>query len=439
MQLVRNLTENTKRNLAVCAGLLVFSFFLHLSGLPSLLLQRVIWALLLSIVFCSLCRKTDMPSFAILSGAFVTRMILGAANVMSGNVISNWIFRVGDDIVFANAAREFYYGNMAFRVNSRHFPILISYLYRIFGPDEMIAVFVMVLLAMAGCVAFYHMLSGLEISDRAVHISLAVVCFAPFSIIFSILLLREPVYFCFLPLSFLCFLHHCRGKKIYQLLAAMILCLPAIYMHWGYAAFLLVYIVYFFVGYTGNPDRKRLMILVKLVLTAVFLAFAVIVIMNSEKLKYFREAGNFTEGLILTFQKYSGLQGESNYLQDMKVTDFHQVFLYTPLRIIYFFLSPLFSDWRGWKDGLSFITDAVFPLLSCLGYICLVLRREKDLVPVHAAFWMVQLTGALYCWATISAGAAIRHRNCLIPMEMYITMRAYSGLKRKTPDNNTVL
>ena len=420
----------------ICFGMILFSFLLHFSGLDAILLQRILWLVVLSIVFFCLCRRTDTVSFGILYSAFLVRIILASVNYSMNNILSNSLFRVGDDIVFANAAREFYFGNFSFNVNSRQFPVMISLLYRIFGPDELIMVYVLVLLSAVGCLAFRYMLDELDLPVMPKYISLAVVCFAPFNIVFSILLLREPIYFCFLSLSFLSFLKYCRNEKVKFLLLAMVICLPAVFMHWGYAGMLFVYVVYFFAEYKGIPERKTQLRIIKLVIMIILMSMIGIVMMNSGRLRYFREAGNFSDGLILTFQKYTGLGGESGYLQDMQVTSIWQVLVYTPIRILYFYLSPLPMDWRGWKDVCSFLFDAVWPLMACLSFFSVGWNRGKQLFPVRIAFWILALTGALYCWATVTAGAAIRHRNCLVPLCLFMVLFAMSLHSRKQEESD---
>ena len=158
--------KNRKLALIICTGLILLSLLLNLSGISAEWTQRGIWIISLCLLFYCLCSMTKKDSFWILFSAFLTRIVLAVLNIQSGNIISTLLFRVGDDIVFANAAREFYNGNLAYQVNSRRFPQFVSWCYKVFGLDEMIMILILVFLAMIGCLAFYHMLSRLTLSER---------------------------------------------------------------------------------------------------------------------------------------------------------------------------------------------------------------------------------------------------------------------------------
>ena len=418
--------KNRKLALIICTGLILLSLLLNLSGISAGWTQRGIWIISLCLLFCCLCSMTKKDSFWILFSAFLTRIVLAVLNIQSGNIISTLLFRVGDDIVFANAAREFYNGNLAYQVNSRRFPQFVSWCYKVFGLDEMIMILILVFLAMIGCLAFYHMLSRLTLSERERILALFIVCFAPFNIIFSVLLLREPIYFCFITLSFLFYQKFCFKYQLCDLLVAIVLTFPAILMHWGYVGVLIVYVSHFVVGYKSISGKRVQLRIIKITFLIVLLFMAATIVLNSGRMRYFREAGSFTDGLILTFTKYSGLDGGSKYLSDMQVSSLWDIVLFTPIRIVYFYLSPLFTDWRGWKDILCFLLDSIFPLLMCLVYGYMRVMKRKVSLETRTVIWIIFLTGVLFCWATVSAGAAIRHRNCLIPLEMYAIMYLFS-------------
>ena len=425
-------TENQKVLWIIAAGMILFSFFLHLFSLDFSALQRVLWLISLSIVFFLLFKAEDTVPRCLLYGGYAVRVVLAAVNFCFGNFISNSVFRVGDDIVFAAAAREFYEGNLTYQVNSRIFPQMICSFYKLFGPDELVVILVLMAFAMVGCFSFWHLIKDLDIDPKIKMIALAAVCFAPYNIILSVLMLREPIYFCFVTLSFLLFRKYCLNNEPLYLVAAMFLCFPAILMHWGYAGILAVYLFCFFFRLRVPEEKKYRFRILRLALLVIMVLLTAVIVINSGRLKHFQEAGGFVQGIMLIFSKYSGLGGNSKYLEWMEVTELWQLFAYTPLRVLYFFLSPVPLAWRDMKDAASFLLDSLFPLSTVIVLVWFTVKNKKfPKLSAAAALWCILLSGAMFCWATTTAGAALRHRNCLMPLLIYSILQMIADNKSR--------
>ena len=411
--------------LCACMGFIVVSVIFRMLHIPQTVM-RIYWTLGLTTVLCGdLLRQDIEPVNRIIIGAaYAMRVVIVYVNEYLNNIISS-LMHIGDDNVFINASIQFYRKTPGFSYGSRQFPKLMAGMYNIFDEDPLIGTLVLVCLFMTGVCAFYKLMkeSGLSLKTRI--IGLAVLCFAPYGIVYSVLFLREQINFCFITLSFLFFARHVRSHRLGELLAAMVLSLPAIYMHWGYMPVLAGYVVYFFAIFKATQEKRTMFRLMKLVLLAIFIAGAYAMISQSGRIKYFIQAGNFVDGLALTFEKYMGLGGESQYLKDMRIEHTWQLFVYTPLRTLYFFLSPLPMNWRDWRDVMSFLLDSTLYLGALAAYIYSLFRHRST--AVHMAFWILAFTGATFCWATVTAGAAIRHRTCLLALVLFIVLTVWKN------------
>lgn len=428
--IIGRLKEYSRRQY-ICVAMIFFmiSFIFSLAHIPQFLM-RIYWVcgLTVGIFVCIIKMDIEPISSHMIFGAYVLRLIVIISNYRLNNIISSFL-HIGDDNVFANASIQFYRKTPGFEYPSKQLPKLMAALYHVSGEDVLIGLFILMTLYIIGCIAFYHIMGLLKASDRIKRVGIGVLCYAPYGIIYSVLFMREQINFCFLTLSFLLFVKHVYSRRILELFAAMLLSLPAIWMHWGYIPVLAGYIVYFFLFYQVTQPKRAVLRLVKLALLTIFIIGTYILISHSGRIKYFIEAGNFMDGLQITLKRYIGLGGDSTYLKEMTVEYLWQLFVYTPLRVIYFFFSPLPMDWRDWRDALSFALDSSLYLSGVIAYVCLIFRKKAS-VPAHTAFLIVAFTGAVFCWGTVTAGAAIRHRNCLLGFFLFIMIMALTEFEK---------
>ena len=100
--------------------------------------------------------------------------------------------------------------------------------------------------------------------------------------------------------------------------------------------------------------------------------------------------------------------GGSDYLVGINVENWFSFLLWSMIRSLYFWISPLPMDFRGIVDGAGFIFDSV-PLITMIVITIRTYMKQKN--PESLVFIIgIALSTVLYAWGTSNAGTAMRHR-----------------------------
>lgn len=118
----------------------------------------------------------------------------------------------------------------------------------------------------------------------------------------------------------------------------------------------------------------------------------------------------------LSVQSITGkyfVPGGSDYLTGIEVTTWGGLLFWTPIRMLYFLLSPMPTDWRGIGDMAAFAIDSA-PIIVFVAGILKGLKKNKNKSYVYAGLLCCLIITGIFAWGVTNAGTAMRHRALLI-------------------------
>lgn len=289
------------------------------------------------------------------------------------------------------------------------YPQLMGTLFRFIGINRFFGQYVSMLPSLVALVFLVFTLYELEKTDTASLKIFRIVCILPYNAVLSSLFMREAFIYMFLAISYYHFVLWTKSKKELEFYIAAGFILPAALFHSGTIAALVGYII---VRLIYDNKREVVNITAKnLFATIIIAALSAFVLSRSGNsfLGKFNSLDSL-EDIANTYDfarsSYARYVGNSNNLANF--------ILYSPLRFIYFVLSPVPWLWRG-------ITDIAAFMLSTMFYIVAIWRiikylRTHDYSDKRKALVVALMIVSLailfvFSWGTSNAGTALRHRD----------------------------
>lgn len=345
--------------------------------------------------------RGSFEQIVLLSGYFV-RLALVALATNWPNIIP-FRFGTSDSEKFYRVALEYYYhGDYA--TYYTNYPYLLNAIFKLFGAGQLIPLYLNVFCWYLCWIVLRRALHNCE--KKQYSLIALFYCFMPANIMMTTELLRESIMMLFMALSLFCIQQWMKTGGIY-LVYAFLLALPAIWLHpvsiamWGTAA--MVFLLWEPESRHWGLSRKKLLLL----LASIVFLFIVLYFRLYALFDYFP---NEITVHSLTWRPYD-LTGRSNYLMDIEVTTWGQFALWTPVRCLYFWISPIIFDWNAWLDPAAVAFDVV-PLMVLLAVTAR--KTSKNGERMHYVGWIALLLYTiLYAWGVTNAGTAMRHRNML--------------------------
>lgn len=285
------------------------------------------------------------------------------------------------------------------------------------GPARLFAQYINLVCGLFSCLLILKALRLLKINVKAQKVCFMLLCLLPNWADMSVILLRESLISLFVSLSLLLFIIWYQSGKIKFIYAAILLAIPAVDLHGG-MIFLPIAIMAGCIMYNAKRRKMRLnvMTLIMLILSLTTVLY-VIINYGLPKLGNI-SLDNITRmsGYAVTGRIYAG----SVYLQNLSTNSWRDVFIHTPIRLIYFFFSPLPMDFRGVFDLIAFVFNSfpIFFIISYAIYTLFICDKNRNLL----LFLLMVLVfgGIVYAWGTFAAGTAMRHRDKLTPLYVLI-------------------
>lgn len=252
-----------------------------------------------------------------------------------------------------------------------------------------------------------------NVNRKYVFIGTLILCLAPNLIIFSGGLLREAWCEFFITVSIYQFLRWFKSGSILSFILSCVMVLAASYMHSGsvgvVAGYMIVYVLY-------NRKRKSFRFTFRSIFaSALVLAFSAFYLQNMETFgnKMQGMDGENTEEVLISHYN-SALGGGSDYLTNLPVDNLGGALLFSPLKMVYFVLSPMPWDWRGFQDFLAFLIDSIIYLLLCWGII----KNVKNKYAKLRTGLIISLLSVVFIFGigVTNAGTAMRHRAKILPL-----------------------
>lgn len=304
----------------------------------------------------------------------------------------------------------------------------LAVLFSVVGSGRLFAQYINLFAGLASCLIILKFFRVLGLSPNAQRIGFLLLCLLPNWADLSVILLRESLISFFVSLSLLSFaLWHKRHKMIYAA-AAMCTMIPAIDLHSG-MVFFPIALITGFIAYDVRRRKLRLSAPTLLLLCASLIA--VVLLIRRYGLAYL---GTLSIENITRYSNYANVNffnAGSTYLENLVSATWADVLLHTPIRLFYFFFSPLPTDFRGIFDAVAFTLSGV-PIFAIFWYSihALFVCQKHKLLLLFLLFAFV-LGGIVHAWGVLSAGAAMRHRDKLVPLYVLVLAVAVDARESK--------
>ncbi len=289
---------------------------------------------------------------------------------------------------------------------------MLGLIFYITSPQRLIGQYINTLLGTTIIIIVYKILDVIEINNRTLKRSIALLAFAPHSIIFSGILLRENLVNFFAVSSFYCFVMWYKNRSKINILYSLLLLGISATFHSGVIGIIIGY-VYMYLFY--NHKTKTF------TFTKSTIYFLIVFILVSY-FSYFL----FSDVLFTKFNKIKSINdiieqanvrgGGSAYLTNFEINSLPKLILFGPIKTFYFLTSPLPVNWRGIEDIISFIMDSLM-YLSFIFYIIINYKKFINKHPLAMSILIMILTFSFIFGVGIAnAGTAMRHRQKILPL-----------------------
>lgn len=313
------------------------------------------------------------------------------------------------------------------------YPQITGLIFKLVGPMRIFVQYLNVLLGISTIYVLNLILDILDIKQSIKKIGIFIVSFMPISIIMSSIFLREIFPTFFVSLSLLYFVKWIRNATKGNMIISLMMVAIASAFHSGVAGIAIGYgFAYLFYDTKSKQfifSRQTIVygIMLSMITAFAFINFADVIFTKFQGIDSSSEL----------FDKASG-SGVANsvYLKGLEVNNFFELLFFSPIKAIYFYLSPLPWDWRGLTDVITFFLDSIFylgTLIIILRYKNKILYDRKNMVPLFLL--MLIASGVIFGLGVDNAGTAMRHRQKLLPIFLSILLLM---LDSKT-NNNKIL
>lgn len=288
---------------------------------------------------------------------------------------------------------------------------MVGIMYSITGPDRLLGQFLNVLFGMSIMFIVLKILTILEIDSKVQKTIVVLVSLFPHSIIFSGIFLRENVITMLVIASAYFLIRWTLMNSPVDAVIAVLLLLIASSFHAGVIGLLAGYtFLYMFYSpkskaFTFRPRTVSAFLLMMLASMVVYLQFGHVFLAKFQTV----------EDIAGIYGVASSSRGGSAYLTSLKINSIWQLFVYAPIKMIYFLVVPLPHHWRGFNDLMSFCLDGAVYLYFLIYFI----KQRRVIARTPLAIGLtIALLGAIFVFgvAVSNAGTALRHRHKIYPV-----------------------
>ncbi len=288
---------------------------------------------------------------------------------------------------------------------------MVGIMYSITGPDRLLGQFLNVLFGMSIMFIVLKILTILEIDSKVQKTIVVLVSLFPHSIIFSGIFLRENVITMLVIASAYFLIRWTLMNSPVEAAIAVLLLLMASSFHAGVIGLLAGYtFLYMFYSpkskaFTFRPRTVSAFLLMMLASMVVYLQFGHVFLAKFQTV----------EDIAGIYGVASSSRGGSAYLTSLKINSIWQLFVYAPIKMIYFLVVPLPHHWREFNDVVAFMLDGVVYLYFLL---FLIKQRREIMCSQIAVGLVIALLGAIFVLGVgvSNAGTALRHRHKIYPV-----------------------
>lgn len=362
----------------------------------------------------------------ILSGAFIARLVLMFWDIFGRNIFVLPNAGTDDDGFYIAAKKiatnlslltEDVYGGIYSKINGSIFYLT--------GSSRILGNYINVLLGISVVLIIYKILVVLKIKNRVLYYSLFFIAFLPNSVIMSAIFRREMAIIFFVTLSLYYFiLWFLKGFNIHLVLSIIFLGIGSIF-HSGIIGILAGY---FFAFVFYKPITGKFKFSANSIIYFSFLSLFIIIVYLQFGDVFLAKFGNIEE-VEDVFLVANRSNGEASYLTSISITTPLEFLVYTPIKAIYFLLSPLPWDWRSSLDIISFLFDSMFYLVVVFCFFKNKKYFDTRSRLITCIMICIFVTIIIFGVGVGNAGTAMRHRQKLLPLFIVVFSLIFSEKK----------
>jgi len=285
---------------------------------------------------------------------------------------------------------------------------MLTVLFQFFGQQRIIGQYVNILMGITSIFFAMRILRKFTNNRNTLLIALTLGMLLPYNMILNAILLREALITLWLTASLYFFVLWLKDNKLWGIFLATGCTLAASFHHPGSIFVALGYAVCFVLyDRADNKFKFRL----KSVVPALVSLLVFLIIDSMFGADIFRRLQGWDIESLIGFVEIEA--GGSAYTFIIETgSDFLNFLFNTPVRMIYFILSPFPWYWRGPFDIIAFVFSSIFYGYSYWAAVKAIRDKESKNRHVIIAFFIISLACIfIFGWGSRNTGTAMRHRD----------------------------
>jgi len=282
----------------------------------------------------------------------------------------------------------------------------IAFIFRIIGRQRIIAQFINLLLGMSSVFIGLDILKKFTDNEKIHTFALLIGFLLPYHMILNVILLREAIIAFFIILSLYFFVKWLESNNILHVILSLSCILAAAQFH---SAIVTIAIGYGICVILYNREHKDLSLSVR---SITWIMACVLLFLVVNRFFDFVHLQGFDIEYRLAFAEGEGGGGaDYSFIVDTGNVNLDFV-INTPIRMVYFLMSPLPMYWRGPFDIIAFLFSSMFYGYTYYRTIRTIGSKDAKNRSIIVMLLIISLLGIfVFAWGSRNAGTAMRHRD----------------------------
>jgi hypothetical protein len=306
---------------------------------------------------------------------------------------------------------------------------VIGFIYLFTGRMPLVIQYLNVLLGVITVFFVYMIILELKGGKRRARIGSLIAALFPTLSLFSVIILRESIITFLVTLSIYFFLKWLNtGNNLKAVFAVALMFITGLF----HGAMLLIIVVYAFFICFYRPNLKKWGFFQRKAILPIIIVAAVLGLLGTVFLN--KLPGDlrliFSHEYLSDYLK-SAISGRAAYLLGFYPGSLIDIFIQTPIRVVYFMFAPFPWMVSSTSDIQGLVDSLIYVVLTCFTIIGLKRLYAQDKNLFFAVLFIILVFIVAFAWGTANFGAAIRHRQkilCII-----ISVSALGMFKSEKP------
>lgn len=306
---------------------------------------------------------------------------------------------------------RFYAAALGLRPHTWVYADFLEIIFQIFGPQRIIGQYINILLGISAVFVGMEILRKYTLNKNITMIALAIGMLLPYYMIMNVFLAREGIIAFFIITSLYFFIYWLRSDKFSPIIFTFLCILMATLFHAGSFAVLIGYMTY--VVFYDRKNKKfnfkpKSIVLILIFLSLVYMADYYF---GTELFRQFQRFDTIED--VLIFADVDDPVGGAGYTTFINTGNTTMDFIVnTPVRMVYFLLSPMPWYWRGPQDIIAFaLSSSFYGYTYFIAFRAVKAKEIENREIIIFLFIASVIATFIFGWGVRNAGTAMRHRD----------------------------